>query len=192
LAANVSRCNFYIFSCVQVFIKTLKLFPLWVFSPAFGLIRLPCPSVLSCDSKRTDKVSDSKLCRNATYVNGVCWLDSGPNRFMMPPTGLSITAIWTCFKSVTYKYVSSFVMLWNSYALLADRLQIVEFELKYLNDTECQVHSACYKTYPRYKYTYLSVHLHTRHGTMVLNRCNIGCNLRCYYISRRFLIIDYR
>jgi hypothetical protein len=94
-----------------------------IFSPAFGLIRLPCPSVLSCDSKRTDKVSDSKLCRNATYVNGSCWLDFGPNRFMMSPAGLLITAIWTCFKSVAYKYVSSFVMLWNSYALLADWLQ---------------------------------------------------------------------
>jgi hypothetical protein len=66
-----NKYHHYYRSFVKCLIKFVSANEL-LFSPAFGLIRLPCPSVLSRDSKRTDKVSHSKLCRNVTYVNGVC------------------------------------------------------------------------------------------------------------------------
>jgi hypothetical protein len=123
--------------------------PSWstVIGPTFlaqpiGLIRSPCPSVLTHDNSPTEVVRGFKFCTNTSYVNSDYVSENGPNRVIRRTAGLLILVISVRFESVAYKYVASFMMIRNSTALLTDRLQIVEFKMKYLNAPKSQVHSA--------------------------------------------------
>jgi hypothetical protein len=107
-----------------------------------GLIRLSCPSVLTHDNSRTERVRGFKFCTNTSYVNSDYVSENGPHRVIRRTAGLLIPVISARFESVAYKYVASFMIISNSKALLTDRLQIVEFQMKYLNATKSQVNSA--------------------------------------------------
>jgi hypothetical protein len=84
-----------------------------VFSPAFGLIRLPCLSVRIHDNSRTKWVRGFKfgMCTNCTKLGLVSKV--GPNRVTRRPPVILIPGNATRFGSVAYKYRRCFVVLWN-------------------------------------------------------------------------------
>jgi fructose 1,6-bisphosphatase len=160
------RRNFFGFVNVGAFFLFL--------AQPIGLIRLSCPSVLTHDNSRTERVRGFKFCTNTSYVNSDYVSENGPNRVIRRTAGLLIPAISARFESVAYKYVASFMRISNSKALLTIPLQIVEFKMKYYNATKSQVHSAsqegCHDLLPDTSINYIRSYM-TWHRIYV----NIDC-----------------
>jgi hypothetical protein len=75
-----------------------------LFSPAFGLIRLPFPSVRTHDNSRTERVRGFKFCVSTNHTNSAPVSEVGPNRVTRRPSGILITTNVTRFESLAYKY----------------------------------------------------------------------------------------